>query len=246
VTEFGYSSYKHPKTVGPWSREMYILHFVAKGYTDFSGFRAEEGQAFLISKERLHSFTISKDYEHYWIGFNGHGVAAFFNAFGLSYDDHQLFFVDDPNFAKTLFFSTYEMLKSKSSECEDTIVLSTLASMFPLLKNHKQSKTPRKINYAEKASNLIRSKYMYPLKMENIAKEIHVSEKYMYRLFTNRFHMSPQNFLIQVRMEKAKELLERSDLSVTEISSSVGYASISAFSKTFLKYFGVNPSSLRH
>ena len=48
----------------------------------------------LISKERLHSFTISEDYEHYWIGFDGELIDTLFDNFGLEYKDHQLFFVE--------------------------------------------------------------------------------------------------------------------------------------------------------
>ena len=47
VTEFGYSKHKKSKTVGPWTRKIYILHLVVKGYCEFSGFRAEAGRRFL-------------------------------------------------------------------------------------------------------------------------------------------------------------------------------------------------------
>ena len=86
---------------------------------------------------------------------------------------------------------------------------------------------------------------MYPLRMRDIAKEIHISEKYMYRLFIERFRISPQQFLIKMRMEAARELLQKNNLSVSETATAVGYASIFAFSKTFLNYFGVNPSSFK-
>ena len=244
VTEFGHSKYEQSRKVGPWSREMYILHFVARGYSDFSGFSAAEGEAFLISKERLHSFTTSTDYEHYWIGFDGEAVDAVFRSFGLEYTSHRLFFVENADFAKTLLVSTTQMLERGVAENEESLALSALMSLLSLLKTEKQTSSPTKINYAEKAAALIKSNYMYPLKLDDIASEIHLSEKYMYRLFVERFGISPQQFLIKTRMEKARELL-KNNLSVTETASSVGYASISVFSKTFLKFFGVNPSSFK-
>ena len=81
--------------------------------------------------------------------------------------------------------------------------------------------------------------------MSNIAKEIYLSEKYMYRLFLERYNISPKQFLIKTRMEKAHELLQKNNLTVTEVSKAVGYDSISVFSKTFTNYFGVSPSSSR-
>ena len=81
VTEFGHSMYTESKRVGPWSRGIYILHFVSRGYCEFSGFKAEAGQAFLIAKEHLHSFTTSEDYEHYWIGILGDSLEKIFDGF---------------------------------------------------------------------------------------------------------------------------------------------------------------------
>lgn len=46
----------------------------------------------------------------------------------------------------------------------------------------------------------------------------------------------------EVRMEKALELLERTDYTITEITFLVGYTDISHFSKTFKKYYGRSPS----
>lgn len=245
VTEFGSSSYNESKKVGPWSREMYILHFVVRGEAFFSGFTVQEGEAFLISKERLHSFTTSAEYEHYWIGFDGEAVATLFGAFKLENSTHQMFFVENINFIKTLFSSTCEALKSENPDNAEALVLSTLLAIMPLLSTIKQSKTSKKINYAEKVSAYIKSNYMYPLRMSNIAKEIYLSEKYMYRLFLERYNISPKQFLIKTRMEKAHELLQKNNLTVTEVSKAVGYDSISVFSKTFTNYFGVSPSSSR-
>ena len=245
ITEFGHSEHKRPKTVGPWSREIYILHFITKGYADFSGFRAETGEAFLIAKERLHSFTTSEDYEHYWIGFDGNKIDTLFGAFGLKHKDHQLFFIENFDFAKTLFLSVNKMLQSRDQDLEESLARSLLLSMLPLLKTQKQSKASLKIDYAEKALMYIKRNYMYPLKMTDVARNLYISEKYMYHLFVERFNISPKRFLVKTRMEAARDLLQKSNLSVTETASAVGYASVFVFSKTFSNYFGISPSSCK-
>ena len=81
--------------------------------------------------------------------------------------------------------------------------------------------------------------------MENIAQDMHLSEKYMYRLFTEQYHMSPQQFLIKTRMEVAKNLLETSILSVSEVARAVGYKTLPVFSKIFANHFGISPSVLK-
>jgi transcriptional regulator GlxA family with amidase domain len=67
----------------------------------------------------------------------------------------------------------------------------------------------------------------------------------MYRLFVERFNISPQRFLVKTRMEAARDLLQKCNLSVTETASAVGYASVFVFSKTFSNYFGISPSSYK-
>ena len=110
------------------------------------------------------------------------------------------------------------------------------------MKSEDFSKTRSDINYAERARMFIKANYTSPITMAEIARELHISEKYMYRLFLERFGMSVQSFLIKTRMEVGANLLKTSGMSVTEIALSVGYASLHAFSKAFSKYYGVSPS----
>ena len=98
-------------------------------------------------------------------------------------------------------------------------------------------------NYLE-AILMIQRKKGY-VRSIDIANELHISEKYMYRLFMNRFNLSPQQFLLKTRMEVAKNLLEENNMSVKEIAFTVGYSSIQTFSKAFTNYYGVCPSLLK-
>lgn len=243
ATELGHSIIENAKAVGPWSRSIYILHLVVRGYCEFSGFKAEKGQAFFISKGLRHSFTTSDDYEHYWVGFDGDGVEALFKSFSLKSSPHQLFFVKNPDFAETLFSNACKALKSDDSRSPDLIALAALTAMLPLLEKHPEPH--RKVNYAEKVQGFIQANYTHPIKMTDIASEIHITEKYMYRLFLNGFGISPQKFLLKTRMEAAKKLLSKTDLTVKEVASSVGYTSLPSFSKAFSNYFGISPGLLK-
>ena len=65
--------------------------------------------------------------------------------------------------------------------------------------------------------------------MNDIAKAIHLSEKYMYRLFKERFNISPQKYLLKTRMEVAKSLLLQKNISIKEVACMVGYTSFPSF-----------------
>lgn len=71
---------------------------------------------------------------------------------------------------------------------------------------------------------------------------MYISPTYMSKLFKQETGESPINYLIKIRMEKAKELLVKEELSVKEIANSVGYQDAYHFSKLFKKYTGNSPS----
>ena len=57
--------------------------------------------------------------------------------------------------------------------------------------------------------------------------------------------MSPQEYLIECRMQKALELLSNSSASIKEIAESAGFANANYFTKVFHRMFGRSPSELR-
>ena len=80
--------------------------------------------------------------------------------------------------------------------------------------------------------------------LEQLADTLYVSPTYLSKVFKESTGMSPINYLIQVRLKHAKELLANEQLTIREISQAVGYQDAYHFSKLFKKYYGVSPSHL--
>lgn len=80
--------------------------------------------------------------------------------------------------------------------------------------------------------------------LEQLADTLYVSPTYLSKVFKESTGMSPINYLIQVRLKHAKELLANDQLTIREISQAVGYQDAYHFSKLFKKYYGVSPSQL--
>jgi AraC family transcriptional regulator len=64
-------------------------------------------------------------------------------------------------------------------------------------------------------------------------------------MFKQSVGVPPRVYLTRIRMEKACELLEKTDLPVTEIAFEVGYASNQAFARVFLKERNMTPTAYR-
>ena len=69
-----------------------------------------------------------------------------------------------------------------------------------------------------------------------------ISEVYFRRLFLNTFGISPKEYIIQKRIEYAKDLLLSGDFSVSEISRMCGYTEPCHFSREFSKRVGTSPN----
>ena len=72
-----------------------------------------------------------------------------------------------------------------------------------------------------------------------------ISRSNLYRLFLNRFGISPKQYIIKQRLNKALKLLVGEELSVKEISSACGFSDDKYFSRIFKEKYGSPPSKLR-
>lgn len=81
-----------------------------------------------------------------------------------------------------------------------------------------------------------------PLRLADAAREAYLSPYHYHRLFARTFGETPHDFLTRLRIERAKELLARDGLPVTEVCFAVGYESLGSFSSRFRTLVGYSPS----
>ena len=87
--------------------------------------------------------------------------------------------------------------------------------------------------------------YSQKIKINELADYVGVNRSYLASSFKKATGYSPQEYLLSIRMERAKSLLETTDLPVNTISNSVGYSDQLAFSRMFKRYAGVSPTTYR-
>lgn len=84
-----------------------------------------------------------------------------------------------------------------------------------------------------------------PLDLDALAREAGYSRFHFARAFRATFGETPRAYLTRRRIERAKDLLRSANLSVTEICTLVGFASLGSFSARFSELVGVSPSAYR-
>ena len=82
--------------------------------------------------------------------------------------------------------------------------------------------------------------------IETVCDVAFISVSSLQRAFAKYFGMSPKQYLIQLRMNRALELLTENELSVKEISFACGFTDEKYFSRAFKKKYGYSPSQLKN
>ncbi len=96
-----------------------------------------------------------------------------------------------------------------------------------------------------RARKFIDNSYHLPLDLSEISKQACLSRYHFLRLFRDTYDTTPHQYLIQKRIEKAKELLRLRSLSVTDVCFEVGFESLGSFSSLFRRCVGDAPRNYR-
>ena len=83
------------------------------------------------------------------------------------------------------------------------------------------------------------------ISLDELAEAAQLSPFHFARMFKQSLGVPPRVYLTRLRVEKACELLEMTDLPITEIALEVGYSSNQVLARVFLKHMRVSPSDYR-
>lgn len=91
----------------------------------------------------------------------------------------------------------------------------------------------------------IQDHYADPITLTGVARQFHFNASYLSSYFASYNGEGFSEYLNKIRLEKAMELLLTTELTISEISASVGYSDQSYFTKVFKKQTGISPSQFR-
>ncbi|OUM86980.1 MAG: hypothetical protein BAA01_12850 [Bacillus thermozeamaize] len=111
-------------------------------------------------------------------------------------------------------------------------------------KLQEDRKYRNKINLLD-VRQFIERHYTEPLTLESIARCFFVSKEYLSRAFKQETGWNVSDYILRLRMERAKELLIRDRLPIKAVARFVGYEDVAYFYRLFKKHFGVTPGEIR-
>jgi AraC family transcriptional regulator len=122
-----------------------------------------------------------------------------------------------------------------------------------LLRQYSSNRLPPEKHYVNGLTNrklalvldLIESDLSEDLSLKSLAAAAGLSEYHFLRMFKQSTGYTPHQYVISQRIERAKELLQKTDISITEISYLLGFSSSAHFTLHFRRKTGITPSELR-
>lgn len=236
-------------------RKNYVIHYILKGKGVFSSANHEAvqlkaGDVFILPKgvPCFYQADGKEPWTYFWIGLSGLKIATMLSGSVLS-SKHYLRQVQNSNFCKSLN-KLFEAVHNPNVLTNDLLTESLIYQTFYYLDTEYPIKKKKK-HLANSEQLKIALNYLHDnyddhnCSIASLCNKLDVSRSYLYNLFKSGFNTSPQQFLIKIRMEEAKNRLKNSQNSVQEISASVGYIDEFTFSKAFKKYSGFSPKVFR-
>lgn len=99
--------------------------------------------------------------------------------------------------------------------------------------------------YVKEAVRYIGLHYNQRIRIQELADQVGVNRSYLTSSFQKTLGCSPRDYLVRVKMEKAREMLVGTDMQIRVVAASVGYTDPLAFSKTFKQSYGMSPRTYR-
>lgn len=247
----GYETCQPGHSYGPAVRSGYLIHYILSGKGVFQveekKYHLSAGDAFLIRPHTLIYYEADQrqPWTYTWIGLQGIKVEQYLSRTTLMKTPYVHWGQDETiQQCHEKMFKAYQLTNNRDLMMNSILYeyLYLLANKFPNIDIPSHEKH---ISYVEEALKYIENNYSEPVTIQEIAKWLNLERTYLYRLFKSITGVSPQAYLLDVRIRQACTLLTNTDLTITNIAHSVGYEDSLYFSRLFHRKKGQTPSQYR-
>lgn len=238
---------------GPAVRETYILHIIlaGSGYYMVNGkkFHLRGGEGFLIEPgvSTFYQADIKDPWTYLWIGFSGKEIVdKYLKRAGLTSGNYS-FSVNN-----TEIFLDY--IQKCFSKIEHTLAnelfldgytFEFLASLVENARPIAKAYEAKENEYVNEALYYLYNNYTKQINVTDIANNLNVNRSYISRIFKESIGMTIKEYLLELRINHASDLLAMSTLSIETVALESGFTNPEMFSKLFKKERCKTPKEYR-
>jgi AraC family transcriptional activator of pobA len=193
-----------------------------------------ENMYYVVSPQTYHTEQFEGYGEIFFIGFT-HGNKDLIPKNGV----YRVIDMSMPLYFKKII----DEYKQQSAEYE--IAAAAILDLLLVTAIRNVGGTGKKCKDLEYIKTYIEQYYSQKINFGQLARLSGYSYDYFRHIFKERFNTSPQEYLINIRLENASRLLEGQTLSCTEIAYTCGFSTCAQMSSLFKRKFGVSPSAYK-
>lgn len=245
--------------IGPSVHEYYLVHTVLDGKGTFEcngvSYPCKKGDVFFIFPGILFRYQAdSSDPWHYtWVALQGDAVSSHLRKIGVT-EERPVLHTTDVSSVHELYRrirssfrqSAYPEMESLEASGWMRLLLHHfgLANLdsVPIPERDLPTMIDRQVEHVLRFLSL---QYPQQISIQHIASSLGYHRAHLSKAFKAKTGLSPKQYLMKVRLKKAQELLS-GNLTIDQISSSVGFNDALYFSKQFRKEFGISPTDYRN
>ena len=227
--QFGFETCEKSHGFGPATRTHWLLHFVVsgKGVFEIKGKRyaLSRGMMFVIPPftETYYEADSSKPWHYIWMGFTGNPPCKM---------DSAVLHVPELGDIFTDALQCGSMNRGKSA-----FLAGKIWQMFGYILDENRTE----YDYVNQAIHCMKLEYANGISISEIADRLGLNRSYFSAVFKERTGLAPQDYLTELRIEKAVELMIKYKKSPSVAATSTGYSDIYNFSRMFKRRMGISP-----
>lgn len=197
---------------------------------------ANENEILFVDCYQPHKYY-AKDFAHtLWVHFDGNNSKQWFTELDVQK------IKCSPKLSDYIF-RIIEDIKTNKSEYDISSMLYSFLCKALNPESNIQNEQFEQINIAKE---YIENNFDNQITVNDISKSVNLSASYFSKLFKDSTGSSPYEYLLSVRLEKAKELLHKTDLPISQIAYKTGFNSDANFIYFFKKQSGISPLKFRN
>lgn len=252
IINIGFSHNQPNYTYGYDRRDYFILHYIIDGCGTYTvngeTYTLKENDGFIVPPDTtvIYRADIKNPWTVYWVGFHGKKAEYFLSQINVKISKPVFHFSE-----KALLTNCMEKMYAEiqNTNISFELILGYFYQLFGIIKKgtlNANPKTNEPVYYFKSTKRFIKHNLRLPLKVQDLADNLGLSTSQTYRIIKKECGLSPHELIEQIKTKKACEMLQKTNISIQEISLLLGYEYVSHFFLVFKKNTGFTPGEYRN